>query len=101
MKSGPPRRYDLPCDARPFIGGCAGNQRTGEFAHDWVVEPASTDRAAETTDENTAVVSVGKIAGIYANFGGTKSDQFDALSTPPIKEMKEGDNTIVHQLRCP
>ncbi len=86
--------------ARPFIGDKAGNfQRTGN-RHDLAVEPPAPTELQKLVDEKHGqVVSVGKIADIYANCGITKKVKatgLDALFDATIKEMKEaGDNTIV------
>ncbi|MGL9706524.1 phosphopentomutase, partial [Escherichia coli] len=86
--------------ARPFIGDKAGNfQRTGN-RHDLAVEPPAPTVLQKLVDEKHGqVVSVGKIADIYANCGITKKVKatgLDALFDATIKEMKEaGDNTIV------
>lgn len=86
--------------ARPFIGDKAGNfQRTGN-RHDTAVEPPAPTVLQKLVDEKHGqVVSVGKIADIYANCGITKKVKatgLDALFDATIKEMKEaGDNTIV------
>ncbi len=86
--------------ARPFIGDKAGNfQRTGN-RHDLAVQPPAPTVLQKLVDEKHGqVVSVGKIADIYANCGITKKVKatgLDALFDATIKEMKEaGDNTIV------
>ena len=86
--------------ARPFIGDKAGNfQRTGN-RHDLAVEPPAPTVLQKLVDEKKGqVVSVGKIADIYANCGITKKVKatgLDALFDATIKEMKEaGDETIV------
>lgn len=86
--------------ARPFIGDKAGNfERTGN-RHDLAVEPPAPTILKKLVDEkNGHVVSVGKIADIYAQVGITKKVKatgLDALFDATIKEMKEaGDKTIV------
>ena len=86
--------------ARPFIGDKAGNfQRTGN-RHDLAVEPPAPTVLQKLVDEKDGhVVSVGKIADIYANCGITKKVKatgLDALFDATIKEMKEaGDKTVV------
>ena len=86
--------------ARPFIGDKAGNfQRTGN-RHDLAVEPPAPTVLQKLVDEKKGqVISVGKIADIYANCGITKKVKatgLDALFDATIKEMKEaGDETIV------
>ena len=86
--------------ARPFIGDKAGHfERTGN-RHDLAVEPPAPTILKKLVDEkNGHVVSVGKIADIYAQVGITKKVKatgLDALFDATIKEMKEaGDKTIV------
>ncbi len=83
--------------ARPFIGDKAGNfQRTGN-RHDLAVQPPAPTVLQKLVDEKHGqVVSVGKIADIYANCGiakKVKATGLDALFDATIKEMKEaGDN---------
>ncbi|HAI1685070.1 TPA: phosphopentomutase [Escherichia coli O25b:H4-ST131] len=79
-----------------YLGNC---QRTGN-RHDLAVEPPAPTVLQKLVDEKHGqVVSVGKIADIYANCGITKKVKatgLDALFDATIKEMKEaGDNTIV------
>ncbi|STI83365.1 phosphopentomutase [Escherichia coli] len=79
--------------ARPFIGDKAGNfQRTGN-RHDLAVEPPAPTVLQKLVDEKHGqVVSVGKIADIYANCGITKKVKatgLDALFDATIKEMKK------------
>lgn len=86
--------------ARPFVGNKAGHfQRTGN-RHDLAVEPPSATVLKKLVDEKGGqVVSVGKIADIYANVGITrkvKATGLDALFDATIAEIKAaGDNTIV------
>ena len=86
--------------ARPFVGSGKGNfKRTGN-RHDLAVEPPAPTVLQKLVDEKDGhVVSVGKIADIYANCGITKKVKatgLDALFDATIKEMKEaGDKTIV------
>ncbi|OSM94857.1 phosphopentomutase [Lonsdalea populi] len=86
--------------ARPFVGDKAGNfQRTGN-RHDLAVEPPAPTVLKKLVDEkNGHVVSVGKIADIYANVGITKKVKatgLDALFNATLKEMDAaGDDTIV------
>ena len=83
------------------MGDKAGNsQRTSASRHDLAVEPPAPTVLQKLVDEkNGHVVSVGKIADIYANCGITKKVKatgLDALFDATIKEMKEaGDETIV------
>ncbi|MBS0968772.1 phosphopentomutase [Chimaeribacter arupi] len=86
--------------ARPFIGNKPGEfQRTGN-RHDLAVEPPSPTILKKLVDEKGGnVVSVGKIADIYAQVGITKKVKatgLDALFDATVAEMKQaGDNTIV------
>ncbi|MDV7104703.1 phosphopentomutase [Vibrio sp. TH_r3] len=86
--------------ARPFIGAKAGEfARTGNRKDLSVEPPAATILQKLVEEKNGEVVSIGKIADIYANCGITKKikktgleDLFDA-SLEQVKEA--GDNTIV------
>ncbi|MBX9445816.1 phosphopentomutase [Dickeya chrysanthemi] len=86
--------------ARPFVGDKAGQfQRTGN-RHDLAVEPPAPTMLKKLVDEKGGnVVSVGKIADIYANVGITKKVKatgIDALFDATLKEMAQaGDDTIV------
>ncbi|MEQ9915693.1 phosphopentomutase [Pectobacterium aroidearum] len=86
--------------ARPFIGDKPGNfERTGN-RHDLAVEPPAPTILKKMVDEKGGeVVSVGKIADIYAQVGITKKVKatgIDALFDATLKEMDcAGDNTIV------
>ncbi|MGM3175357.1 phosphopentomutase [Dickeya lacustris] len=86
--------------ARPFVGEKAGQfQRTGN-RHDLAVEPPAPTVLKKLVDEKGGqVVSVGKIADIYANVGITKKVKatgIDALFDATLNEMEQaGDNTIV------
>ncbi|UAY96932.1 phosphopentomutase [Dickeya dadantii] len=86
--------------ARPFVGDKVGQfQRTGN-RHDLAVEPPAPTMLKKLVDEkNGTVVSVGKIADIYANVGITKKVKatgIDALFDATLKEMEQaGDDTIV------
>ncbi|MCE9733785.1 MULTISPECIES: phosphopentomutase [Pectobacterium] len=86
--------------ARPFIGDKPGNfERTGN-RHDLAVEPPAPTILKKMVDEKGGeVVSVGKIADIYAQVGITKKVKatgLDALFDATLKEMDSaGDNTIV------
>ncbi|MCL6351688.1 phosphopentomutase [Pectobacterium polaris] len=86
--------------ARPFIGDKPGNfERTGN-RHDLAVEPPAPTILKKMVDEKGGeVVSVGKIADIYAQVGITKKVKatgIDALFDATLKEMDSaGDNTIV------
>ncbi|MBO1108863.1 phosphopentomutase [Plesiomonas shigelloides] len=86
--------------ARPFVGNKPGEfQRTGN-RKDLAVEPPSDTVLKKLVDEKKGhVVSVGKIADIYAHVGITKKVKatgIDALFDATLEEMKQaGDNTIV------
>ncbi|MFZ1871874.1 MAG: phosphopentomutase [Chania sp.] len=86
--------------ARPFLGDKPGSfQRTGN-RHDLAVEPPAPTVLKKLVDEKGGeVVSIGKIADIYANVGITqkvKANGIDALFDATLSEMeKAGDNTIV------
>ncbi|MGL4926475.1 MAG: phosphopentomutase [Plesiomonas shigelloides] len=86
--------------ARPFVGNKPDEfQRTGN-RKDLAVEPPSDTVLKKLVDEkNGHVVSVGKIADIYAHVGITKKVKatgIDALFDATLEEMKQaGDNTIV------
>ncbi|WP_174635136.1 phosphopentomutase [Yersinia thracica] len=86
--------------ARPFLGDKPGNfQRTGN-RHDLAVEPPAPTVLKKLVEEKSGeVVSIGKIADIYAHVGITqkvKATGLDALFDATIEEMKKaGDNTIV------
>jgi len=86
--------------ARPFIGDKKGHfERTGN-RHDLAVEPPAPTILKKLVDEKGGeVVSVGKIADIYAHVGITKKIKatgLDALFDATVQEMKlAGDKTIV------
>ncbi|MCX8641929.1 MULTISPECIES: phosphopentomutase [unclassified Gilliamella] len=86
--------------ARPFIGKKAGEfVRTGN-RHDLAVEPPSPTMIKKLVDEKQGtVVSIGKIADIYAEVGITKKVKatgIEALFNASLEEIKQAkDNTIV------
>ena len=86
--------------ARPFIGAKAGEfVRTGN-RHDLAVEPPSATMLQKLVEEKGGeVISVGKIADIYAQQGITrkvKATGLDALFDATLTEMKQApDNSIV------
>lgn len=86
--------------ARPFIGNKAGEfERTGN-RHDYAVEPPSKTVLQKLVEEKQGeVVSIGKIADIYAHVGITKKIKatgIDALFDASLTEIKQAqDNTIV------
>lgn len=86
--------------ARPFVGDRAGNfQRTGN-RHDYSIEPSSATVLQKLVDEKGGdVVSIGKIADIYAHTGITrkiKATGIEEIFDKTVAEIKAaGDNTIV------
>lgn len=87
--------------ARPFIGDKPGHfKRTGN-RHDYSVPPPSATVLQKLVDEkNGTVVSIGKIADIYAHIGIThkiKATGIDELFDATLKQMKEHQqtNTII------
>lgn len=86
--------------ARPFIGDKPGSfERTGN-RHDLAVEPPAPTILKKLVDEQGGeVISVGKIADIYAHVGITKKVKatgLDALFDATVAEMKTApDNSIV------
>ncbi|WP_075182658.1 phosphopentomutase [Pantoea sp. 1.19] len=86
--------------ARPFVGDKPGRfERTGN-RHDLAVEPPSPTVLKKLVDERGGeVISVGKIADIYAHVGITKKVKatgLDALFDATLAEMRSApDNAIV------
>ncbi|WP_417347985.1 phosphopentomutase [Ferrimonas sp.] len=85
--------------ARPFVGsGAADFARTGNRA-DYAVEPPAPTVLDKLKSAGGEVVSVGKIADIYANCGITKKVKgsgLEALWDRTLEQVDEaGDNTIV------
>lgn len=86
--------------ARPFIGDKAGNfKRTGN-RHDYSVEPPSATVLQKLVDEKQGdVISIGKIADIYAHTGIThkvKATGLEEIYDKTIIEIKgAGENTII------
>ncbi|WP_392552987.1 phosphopentomutase [Orbus wheelerorum] len=86
--------------ARPFIGNKAGEfERTGN-RHDYAVAPPSTTVLQKLVEEKQGeVVSIGKIADIYAHIGITKKIKatgIDELFDESLVEIEQSkDNTIV------
>lgn len=86
--------------ARPFIGAKAGEfSRTGN-RKDYAVEPPSATVLQKlVTEKNGEVVSIGKIADIYAHTGITrkiKATGLPELFDRTLEEVKAaGNNTIV------
>lgn len=86
--------------ARPFVGSCADDfARTGN-RHDYSIEPPAATVLQKLVEEKGGnVVSVGKIADIYAHCGITKKVKatgIPALFDASVEEIsKADDNTIV------
>lgn len=86
--------------ARPFVGKKAGDfARTGN-RHDLSVEPPAATVLQKLVDEKQGnVVSIGKIADIFADCGITKKVKatgIAALFDATLEQIKQaGDNTIV------
>ncbi|MBT0727094.1 phosphopentomutase [Rosenbergiella australiborealis] len=84
--------------ARPFVGDKAGHfERTGN-RHDLAVEPPSPTVLAKLKEAGGAVISVGKIADIYAEQGITKKVKatgLDALFDATIREMQQAPNNSI------
>lgn len=85
--------------ARPFVGtGPSDFARTGN-RRDYAVEPPAKTVLDKLKDSGGEVVSVGKIADIYAHCGITKKVKgtgLEALFDTTLEEIKlAGDNTIV------
>ncbi|GLT17191.1 phosphopentomutase [Vibrio zhanjiangensis] len=86
--------------ARPFIGSAKGQfERTGN-RRDLSLEPPSATVLQKLVDEKQGqVVSIGKIADIYANCGITKKVKatgIPALFDQTLEQIKQAqDNTIV------
>ncbi|WGL97844.1 phosphopentomutase [Arsenophonus sp. aPb] len=86
--------------ARPFIGNKAGCfERTGN-RRDYSVEPPAPTVLKKLVEEKAGeVISIGKIADIYANVGITKQVKatgIEALFAASLEEIKKAaDNTIV------
>lgn len=86
--------------ARPFIGQEKGHfERTGN-RRDFAVEPPSITVLQKLVDEKGGeVISIGKIADIYAHCGITqkiKASGIEALFNATLEAMKTaGDNSIV------
>ncbi len=86
--------------ARPFTGDSVGNfKRTGNRRDLAVPPPAPTVLQKLIDEKGGQVISVGKIADIYANVGITrnvKATGLEALFAATLSEMKQAkDNTIV------
>ncbi|WP_265452625.1 phosphopentomutase [bacterium 19CA06SA08-2] len=85
--------------ARPFVGNGKGNfKRTGN-RHDYSVLPPAPTVLDYMKEAGGQVVSIGKIADIYANQGITKQVKGTGLTElwdRTLEEVKAaGDNTIV------
>ncbi|MGP7735048.1 phosphopentomutase [Oceanimonas smirnovii] len=86
--------------ARPFVGESAADfVRTGN-RRDYSIEPPASTVLQKLTDElNGEVVSIGKIADIYAHCGITrkiKASGHDALFDATLSELsRAGHNTLI------
>ena len=86
--------------ARPFVGEHAGAfERTGN-RHDYAVEPPAATVLQKLVQERQGeVISIGKIADIYANVGITqkvKATGLPELFDATLNAVRQaGDNTIV------
>ena len=85
--------------ARPFVGtGAADFARTGN-RHDYAVLPPAPTILDKMKDAGGEVVSIGKIADIYAHSGITqkfKATGLEELFDETLAQIKRaGDNTIV------
>ncbi|WP_417362186.1 phosphopentomutase [Gallaecimonas pentaromativorans] len=85
--------------ARPFVGSLeTGFERTGK-RRDYAVEPPSPTVLNKLLDAGGEVVSVGKIADIYAHSGisrKVKATGIDALFDATLAEVaRAGDNSLV------
>lgn len=85
--------------ARPFVGTNASDfARTGN-RHDYAVQPPAPTVLDKLKDAGGEVVSIGKIADIYANCGITqkyKATGLEELFDATLEQVKRaGDNTIV------
>ncbi|PVZ63527.1 phosphopentomutase [Pelagibaculum spongiae] len=85
--------------ARPFVGSAKGDfQRTGN-RHDYSIKPPATTVLEKLADSGGEVVSVGKIADIYAHCGitkklkGTGLEQLWDVTLQAVKDA--GDQTMV------
>ncbi|PSJ44061.1 phosphopentomutase [Zobellella endophytica] len=86
--------------ARPFLGGSAADfARTGNRRDYSIAPPAATVLQKLVEENNGEVVSIGKIADIYAHCGITrkiKANGLDELFDATLAEVKRaGDDTIV------
>lgn len=81
--------------ARPFIGDSADTfQRTGN-RHDLAVEPPAPTVLKKLAEEGGEVISIGKIADIYANVGITqkfKATGLSALVDETLTQMSKADD---------
>ena len=85
--------------ARAFVGTCASDfERTGN-RRDYAVEPPAKTVLDKLAADGGEVVSVGKIADIYAHCGITKKVKatgLEALFDATLEQVKQaGDRTIV------
>lgn len=86
--------------ARPFIGSPGNYSRTGNRKDLAVPPPSMTVLEKLTVEKNGHVVSIGKIADIYAHVGMTKkvkANGLDALFDATLNELNQTQepNTII------
>lgn len=86
--------------ARPFTGTCADNFERSGNRHDYAVEPPAPTVLKKLVDEKCGhVISIGKIADIYADVGITKKVKatgLDDLMDMTLCEINSApDNSIV------
>lgn len=85
--------------ARPFTGTNSANfERTGN-RHDYAVEPPAPTVLKKLVDEKQGqVISIGKIADIYANVGITKKVKatgLDELMNATLREIDKATNNCI------
>ncbi|SES89865.1 phosphopentomutase [Thorsellia anophelis] len=86
--------------ARPFIGEAGNYTRTGNRKDLAVPPPSMSVLEKLVTEKNGQVVSIGKIADIYANIGITKkvkANGLDPLFDATLQELEQtqGPNSII------
>lgn len=85
--------------ARPFVGEKSGQFKRTANRHDIGIPPSAPTLLDELKDSGGEVVSIGKIADIFAGSGITKrvkSDGLKELFDATLKELKSaGNNTLI------
>ncbi|WP_106478800.1 phosphopentomutase [Phytohalomonas tamaricis] len=85
--------------ARPFVGSHIGDFTRTANRRDYAVEPPSPTVLQKLAEHGGEVVSIGKIADIYAHCGITrklKASGHEALFDATLNELERaGDNTLV------